>query len=355
MEWVLRRTSVAEVAARLEKQREEDGLDDEGGIGPSGGTNGNRRGGGALAERAGTEVAGEGGGGDEETVNPGNGNNAGDGSLATGDHSGTAPVVITGGSSPQTVATISEAAAAAAAALVPSKQGGYGANKKKDLVTPTDVEGAGTEEVDDGEEDDVADRFAAIFEFLRSGNSLLLPPDLRADWESRPDIGLGLLSADDHEDDLVRGFSRQISANESSQPRPESSAGVRATVTSAAADGSSPPATEARNLRHPQQHLTYNLIASGGSRKGVSAWARGLCREATGGDGEPMTYHDLRMALNTTAPKGRRSETTNDLLERRLAERRNRADEMATALWGNDRPGATENLYRPSTSVVAAK
>ncbi|CAM9356271.1 unnamed protein product [Scytosiphon promiscuus] len=260
VEWVMRRTSVAEVAARLKKQREEDGLDDDGGIGP----------GVPNASRAS-------GGGAKNGRNPENGLY----SLAMSDHSGTPPV--DGGSLPPTI---------------------DGVNRGKHAISTND--GGGGAEEDDGEEDDVADRLAAVFEFLRSGNSLLLPPDLRADWESRPDIGLGLLSADDHED-------------------------------------------------HLQQQLSYNLTAGGGGRKGVSAWARGLCREATGGNGEPMTYHDLRMALNATVPRGRRSETTNDLLERRLAERRNRADEMATALWGNGRPGLAENLYRPSTAFVAAK
>lgn len=360
VEWVLRRTSVAEVAARLKKQREEDGADDGGGTGPLGDTNISRGDGHGLDNGRNRPLDGQAGiegSGGEGVVDdiPDNGGNGGDDSLASDGHNYTAPVRIAGGSSPPTSASIREVAAAAAAALTPSERGVDGANERKGAVPVMTVGGEGAEGVDDGEEDDVADRLAAIFEFLRSGNSLLLPPDLRADWESRPDIGLGLLSADDHEDDLVRALSRQSAAQSLSLAGSKSPDGARA-VTATAVAGSSPSATEASGLqRHPQQQQQQQVLTATGNRKGVSAWVRGLCREATGGRGERMTYHDLRMALNTTAPRGRRSETTNDLLERRLAERRNRANEMATALWGNDRPGLAENLYRPSSSVAATK
>lgn len=66
------------------------------------------------------------------------------------------------------------------------------------------------------------------------------------------------------------------------------------------------------------------------------------------GNGEPMTFHDLRMALTATSPQGRRTESTTDKLERRLVERRERADETTAALFGNHRREFAHNLYSPS-------
>lgn len=60
-----------------------------------------------------------------------------------------------------------------------------------------------------------------------------------------------------------------------------------------------------------------------------------------------MTFHDLRMALTVrAAPSGRRTETTQDRLERRIVDGKQRAEEMTAALRGNDRVHLAENLYR---------
>ena len=58
-----------------------------------------------------------------------------------------------------------------------------------------------------------------------------------------------------------------------------------------------------------------------------------------------MTFHDLQMALTATTQRWRTTETTDDKLERRLVERRKRADKMTAALWGNERGRVAENLY----------
>ncbi|CAM9874404.1 unnamed protein product [Ectocarpus sp. 13 AM-2016] len=355
VEWVLRRTSVAEVGTRLKAQREEEEAErDErvdGGLGRGGqGRKGCRRVGGSSG--------GDGSGGINIQICGvvSGGGSTGSGSLTGGvgagaDDGGKAisgTDTNGGGGAPATVSsdlsfpspTSKAVAAVATATVAPPDPNGLSTGRSEGRTAAAPPTGAAVEddEEDDGEEDDVADRLAGIFEFLRSGNSLLLPPDLRLDWESRPDLGLGLLAGDDHKDDVVRRFHPAPSASWS-QP--------------AAADG-------ARSSSSPQQHRgaesvslksggssgsSYNLTG-GGSGKGASTWARGLCRETSIGSGEPMTYHDLRMALTASAPKGRLSETTNDMLERRLAERRSRADEMASAMWGNHRPQCAENLYR---------
>lgn len=358
VEWVLRRTSVAEVAARLKKQKEEyesEGI--EHGGRPAGATKQD-----GASGSWGNINTGKGQGGEAEDPK-----NVGGGPLPDKDTAAVAVAPSAPSSSPsKTVVAISDAAAAAAAALAPPESGDTGGNTEQG-VTPSvpktsaagahqnqaDADGTAEEEEDGGEEDDVADRLAGIFEFLRSGNSLLLPPDLRADWESRPDLGLGLLSADDHQDDLVRRYhARSLSS------RPATAAGA---IGSSPAPAGGEEVQQARTASNDKISSSgedggssYNFTASGGSGKGVSTWVRCLCKEARSGDGEPMTYHDLRMALSATAPRGRRSETTNDKLERRLVERRNRADEMASALWGNNRPGLAENLYARSLEISSS-
>lgn len=359
MEWVLRRTSVAEVASRLKKEKEERERDAETEYdGRSGGARKlNLANGGAW----GSISAGRGGGGE-----PADRKNPGGGLLADQDTAGAA--ADPSAPPPSTAAAaISEAAAAAAAALAPPEPGGIGGDDTGRGVSPSipvasavgqrqhradhnHDDGTDEEEEDDGEEDDVADRLAGIFEFLRSGNSLLLPPDLRDDWESRPDLGLGLLSADDHQDDLVRRYhARSLSS------RPATAAGAIDSSPAGAGEGiQQAPVGVKNNMGSSGKGGGLSFNFTGGSGKGVSTWARGLCKEANSGDGGPMTYHDLRMALTATAPRGRRSETTNDKLERRLVERRNRADQMAASLWGNDRPGFAENLYAPPVEVSSS-
>ncbi|CAN0229446.1 unnamed protein product, partial [Pylaiella littoralis] len=355
VEWVLRRTSVAEVAARLKRQREQEELHkgSEGGDRPAAGRRPEERQGKAWSSSsAGSSTQQVVRGDDRDKQGSGNEQNGGGGGGGGGsgaplieNGSTAAAAVVSGASSPPpTIGAIGETAAvvatASAAPPQPSGDGGDGGDGGggteggwMPTSTPTIInalrhrgrvgdDSTGEDEEDDGTEDDVADRLAGIFEFLRSGNSLLLPPDLREDWDSRPDLGLGLLSADDHTDDLVRRYN--------SAPSPSLSR---------------PATTTAADNNNKNGGLSYNFTASGGSGKGISTWVKGLCREARGGNGEPMTYHDLRMALTATAPRGRRSETTNDMLERRLVERRNRADAMTVALWGNDRQDAAENLY----------
>ncbi|CAM9767630.1 unnamed protein product [Ectocarpus sp. 12 AP-2014] len=355
VEWVLRRTSVAEVGTRLKAQREEEQAerDERGDGGPGrggqgrkgyrgvGGSSGGDGSGGINIQICG-DVSG-GGSTSSGSLTGGVGAGADDGGKAVSrtDTSGSGGAPATVSSDVSFPSPTSEAVAPVAAATVaPPDSDGLSTGRSEGRVAAAPPTGAAIEddEEDDGEEDDVADRLAGIFEFLRSGNSLLLPPDLRIDWESRPDLGLGLLAGDDHKDDVVRRFHPAPSASWS-QP--------------AATDG-------ARSSSSPQQHRgaesgnskgggsggsSYNLTG-GGSGKGASTWARGLCRETNIGGGEPTTYHDLRIALMASAPKGRLSETTNDMLERRLAERRRRADEMAAAMWGNHRPRFVENLYR---------
>eukprot|EP00903_Cladosiphon_okamuranus_P007081 g6881.t1 len=342
VEWVLRRTSLAEVAARLKREKEE--RDSEEGTEYGFRSGGARRPDFASAEAWGgiNNTAVEGGGGETEE----------------GPKNAAGAAVVPSASSPSTSASASEptsaAAAATAAALAPPESGSTGDNRTQGTAPSMSTTTGGEEEEDDGEEYDVADRLAGIFEFLRSGNPLLLPPDLRDDWDSRPDLGLGLLSADDHTDDLVRRHHvRSLSS------RPATAAG--------AIDSSPTPAAgeETRQARAGAENNSavggggkagkggglpsFNFTADGGSGKGVSTWAsRGLYKEARSGGGEPMTYHDLRMALTATAPRGRRSETTNEKLERRLMDRRNRAEQMAAALWGNNRQGLAENLYARS-------
>lgn len=349
MEWVLRRTSVAEVGTRLKAQREEEEAerDERGDGGPGRGGQGRRGyrgvGGSSGDGSGGIKVHGkESGGGSTSSGSlvGGVGAGANDGGKAK---SGTD--TNGGGGSPVTVSSdvsfpsAAVAAVATATVALPDPDGlSSGRSGGRGGAAPSTCAAVEEDEEDDGEEDDVADRLAGIFEFLRSGNSLLLPPDLRVDWEARPDLGLGLLAGDDHKDDVVRGFHLAPSSSWSH---------------SAAADGakisSSPQQRRDTESGSPKScgsgGSSYNLTG-GGSGKGTSTWVRGLCRETSIGSGEPMTYHDLRMALTGSAPKGRLSETTNDMLERRLAEKRSRADAMAAAMWGNHRPQFVENLYR---------
>ncbi|CAM9356602.1 unnamed protein product [Ectocarpus fasciculatus] len=347
VEWVLRRTSVAEVGTRLKAQREEEEAerDERGDGGPGRGGQG-RKGGRGVGG-----LGGDGSGRIEIHGNVCGGGSTSSGSLAGevgagADDAGKAKSGTDtngggGGVSPATVSsdvsfpspTGAAVAAVATATVAPPGPDGMSAGRRAAAPsTGAAVEDDEEGEEDDGEEDDVADRLAGIFEFLRSGNPLLLPPDLRVDWEARPDLGLGLLAGDDHADDVVRRFHPAPSASWSK---------------SAAADGaknsSSPKSGSPKSGRSAGS--SYSLTG-GGSGKGTSTWVRGLCRESSIGSGEPMTYHDLRLALTASTPKGRLTETTNDMLERRLAERRSRADEMAAAMWGNDRPQFVENLYR---------
>ena len=350
VEWVLRRTSVAEVAARMKKEKEAREHESEEGT-EQGSRYRRARKLNFESERA--------WGGDGETQRPKNG---GSGGPLPDDNTTEAAVAAVAPSSP------SPSTAAAAAALAPSESsaGGTGGDNKDQGVTPsitTTISTGLEEEEDDGEEDDVADRLAGIFEFLRSGNSLLLPPDLRDDWDSRPDLGLGLLSADDHQDDLIRRHhvhslsSRPATAAgaiDSSRTPPPAEAGKDA-VQQARAAAEDNAGGGGGSAGRKGDGLSYNFTASGGSGKGVSTWAGGgLFKEARSGDGERMTYHDLRMALTATAPRGRRSETTNEKLERRLIDRRDRAEQMAAALWGNDRPGLAENLYTRSFELSSS-
>lgn len=202
------------------------------------------------------------------------------------------------------------------------------------VSSPDEKSGGGSrakgEEEDEEEDDDVLERLSALFEFLRSGNSCVLPPDIQAAWESRPDLGLGLLAADDH-----------VYA-----PRPHAVA-----PSSSAAGGVANNTNDGTNIAPnggASKITRGGAGGAGGGRRGVSSW-RGLCGERRAGKGEPMTFHDLRMALTATAPPGRRTESTNDRLERRLVEGRRRADGIAAALWGNERrQQSTANLYAPS-------
>ena len=58
-----------------------------------------------------------------------------------------------------------------------------------------------------------------------------------------------------------------------------------------------------------------------------------------------MTFHGLQMALTATTQRWRITETTDDRLEKRLVERRERAERMTAALWGNERERLAENPY----------
>lgn len=158
---------------------------------------------------------------------------------------------------------------------------------------------------------DIIDRLASLFEFLRSGNSLLLPPELRREWDARPDLGLALLADDDHNFDSCHRI----------------------------------PATARED-----KSVSANGGTSGVGEKsssGMSSWD--VLRREHGEVGhEPLTYHDLRMMLASTTARGRRTESLDDRLERRLVDRRLRAEERATALWNNDRAEPGVNLYARS-------
>lgn len=71
----------------------------------------------------------------------------------------------------------------------------------------------------------VVARLTSIFEFLRRGRSSLLPPDLRVEWDARPDLGLALLSAADHHcsrDSSQAGLSRHLQ-RDAAAPKPSQS------------------------------------------------------------------------------------------------------------------------------------
>lgn len=164
----------------------------------------------------------------------------------------------------------------------------------------------------EGEKRDAIDRLASLFEFLRSGNSLLLPPDLRREWDARPDLGLALLAGDDHNFDSCH----------------QTPVTVREDKGVSSVDGGTSGAGEK-------------------SSNGVSSWDV-LRREHGGVSHEPLTYHDLRMMLASTTARGRRTESVDDRLERRLVDRRLRAEERAAGLWDNDRADLGVNLYARS-------
>lgn len=160
----------------------------------------------------------------------------------------------------------------------------------------------------ENKEHDIIDHLASLFEFLRSGNSLLLPPDLRREWDARPDLGLALLAGDDHNFDSCHQT----------------------------------PATARED-----KGVSVNGGTSGTGEKssnGVSSWYV-LRREHGEVSQEPLTYHDLRMMLASTTARGRRTESVDDKLERRLVDRRLRAEERAEGLWNNDRAKLGVNLY----------
>lgn len=185
-------------------------------------------------------------------------------------------------------------------------------------------------------EQGIAARLAAIFEFLRRGRSSLLPPDLRVEWEARPDLGLALLPADDNHHHTGHANSTMV-CNDWEVTRV----------------GGGGKVSRAR----PQTDGGRNNATSGGSgvRLSSSSWIE-LCREGKGVGGGPLTFHNLRMALTAhTTPPGRRrkTETTQDRLERRIVDGQLRVDEMTKLLRGNERATFAENLYRRRSAAGA--
>lgn len=212
-----------------------------------------------------------------------------------------------------------------------------------------DIDGSEGDEGEGHEADMVAERLAAVFEFLRTGNSLLLPPDLYAEWESRPDLGFGLLAADDH------AYGPHLNGASLSALNLDASSSTSAERATTSGVGI-PDATAAHEIGgkgiigvgHDTKEDDGSVWGQGG---GVSSW-RGLCRETKIGSGRPMTFHDLRMALTATAAAGRPTESTENKLERRIMEERRRVDEMTSARWGNERPQRAVNLYAPSNAAT---
>ena len=149
-------------------------------------------------------------------------------------------------------------------------------------------------------------RLVSIFEFLRSGNSLLLPSDLRMEWESRPDLGLGLLAADDHVFYPLRDALSTVSASQSAQ----------------AAN---------RALKESQNSSPKGGNWAGGGASGVrsgelSSW-NVLCQEQREGGGGPLTYQDLQVMLRAFTDCRRRAEGMGAGLQRAgLVEMRLRAE-----------------------------
>lgn len=191
------------------------------------------------------------------------------------------------------------------------------------------------------EDERVATWLAATFEFLRCGRSSLLPPELRVEWEARPDMGLALLPADDS----TRVRDTRAIAGSSAEgegavniARPQTVGGRL--NTSASGGG------------HGATRLTSNVDGDG--RRMSSSW-KGLFRVGRAAGGRLMTFHDLRLALTAQAtPPGimRKRGTAQDRLERRIVDERLRTEQMTEALRGNDRASVAENLYRPSTALA---
>ena len=376
VEWVLRRTSLAEVSARLKKQVEEekarpkegtrgrgrdsddgsDGLNDSDDDGLLDG------GGDRAAERGGGGDRGGGGGrgaGDIETsVGLGEqqvqyqdertglsqdrtGENTVDGLLPIATHA----ILAT---SPQTadneVTTTAGTATTSIPATGPTRTF---AGRQEEVSFYSGGGGGGRDECEDDDEDEgygVVDRLAALFEFLRTGNSFVLPPDLQDEWEARPDLGLGLLSADDH---IYDPRSTQVASPPvSSIPAAAAAAAGGGVEAGASPGGAKLPAGSKNGVKNAANDGSGSGSGGGGGGGGggVSSWRR-LCRESDAGGGEPMTFHDLQMALTATTQRWRITETTDDRLEKRLVERRERAERMTAALWGNERERLAENPY----------
>lgn len=187
----------------------------------------------------------------------------------------------------------------------------------------------------------VAAWLAAIFEFLRCGRSALLPPELRAEWEARPDMGLALLPADDStrvRDTRAEARSGAEGEGAVNIARPQTVGGRLNT----SANGDSHGGTGGI------------MKGDGDGGRSSSSW-KGLFRMGRTAEGRLMTFHDLRLALTAQAsPPGimRKTGTAQDRLERRIVDERLRAEQMTEALRGNHRADVAENLYRSSTALA---
>lgn len=186
------------------------------------------------------------------------------------------------------------------------------------------------------QDNEVVTRLAALFEFLRFGNPSLLPPDLRDEWDARPDLGLGLLPQERYRSESDFNYAAYPSRTTST--RRVEHMGIKGTID----DSSSPVETRT---------VYSSAVTSEVSAVENSPPWKELCREARPGGGRPMTFHDLRIALTARSRPGRRTETTDAKMERRLVEERHRVDEMTIAIRGNDRALLGENPYAKSAEI----
>ncbi|CAM9976885.1 unnamed protein product, partial [Choristocarpus tenellus] len=145
-------------------------------------------------------------------------------------------------------------------------------------------------------------RLAALFEFLRSGDSDILPADLLLEWDARPDMGLGLTSL------------RSTGEGDAEPRQPQTADGHEGEI-------------EAEHQVEVGDEVGEMLGRVRDKRRTSMAWNE-LSRGNKQAGGAQMTWHDLRLALTARAPLNRLSETTRERLERRMVEFQERSERI---------------------------